>query len=85
MPQLNSPLQHKLKMIASAPNVDDFLDLLEGLRNHVTDVRTSIGENDTVEMRKALDKYLSLQIDQIKRIIKSNREPLGESGEEDLN
>lgn len=76
-------LQHKYKIVAGQPNHQDFIDLLEALGNEVADIRTNIGQPDTVEIRKAIAAYLKLTVDTIRRIRKNESQRQTSSEEDD--
>lgn len=75
-------LQHKFRLVAAAPNHQDFLDLLEAMVVAASDVRHSIGPHDNLEVRVALGAYLQAAIDTIGRIRKNDSQS-GDSSVED--
>lgn len=60
-------LEHIYTLIAKANNVDDVILMLEKLADSMFDVRTKIGEHDSIPVRQALGKVLSDAVDEIKR------------------
>lgn len=68
---LKSPLQLKSREIAGAGNFEDILEFLDLLRTEAGNVHTDIGEHDSIELRKAIDKYLQNAIDTVRRIRKN--------------
>jgi len=77
-------LQHKLKILAGSPNFQDFVETLEAMRNHIADVRTDLGKDDSIIMRKALDIYLQDKVSQINRMRKNANTLEMEPDEEEL-
>lgn len=71
---LKSPLQLTLREIAGKPNYEDILELLETLRLEAGNIANDIGENDSIELRKAIDFYLKTAINNIRRIRKNEFE-----------
>lgn len=67
----NNQLRHRLEIIAGQPNQSDFIALLEAMVENVADVRINIGQNDSMEIRKAISTYLQDQVDNINRIRKN--------------
>lgn len=59
------------RQLAGQPNYLEFTKFLEVLIAEVTDVRTDIGPLDSLEIRKAMEKYLKNVIDTIVRIRKN--------------
>lgn len=72
-------LSHKKKIVAAAPNCQDFLDFLHELISYTADIRTNVGANDSVDLRRAISAYLQDALDDIKRIRNTqlNRDPAG--------
>lgn len=61
-------LERNYRIIASAGNVADFVDLLKGVRDNVNDVRTTIGVEkgvDSIDLRKSIAFVLTGVIDKI--------------------
>lgn len=67
MPNLNQS-QHKLKIVAVAPNFQDFVEALIAMRDEISDIRTLVPGVDSIESRKSISDYLTFSIDNLKRI-----------------
>ena len=63
-------IEQKYRMVAAAPNAQDFLDFLTMLRDRISDIRNKISEPDSLDVRRATAAVLSEAIDKITRLRK---------------
>lgn len=66
-----SQLQLSYRKIAGSHNFENTLELLEAMRLEAVNVNNKIGDNDSIELRKAIDFYLNTAITEIRRIRKN--------------
>lgn len=72
-----TPLEVQYKIVAGAPNVGDFVGLLELLRNAVNDVRFPVAVKDgtdSLEIRKAVDNVLTTSLDKLKALRENKKQ-----------
>jgi len=67
-------LQRKYKIVAGAPNYNDFLVLLQQLADDAADIRTPIEGVQSIETRQAINSYLQNAVDTIRRVRKNDLE-----------
>lgn len=79
MPEHNLPKAHIERLVASSLQYDDVVTLFKAMIAEVSDVRTNIGSNDTLEIRRALQSYLQEEIDTLARVRNSRRQQPGDA------
>lgn len=65
---MSQPQPELRKIIAGSSRFHAFLELLESLRDQVTDIRNPIKPTDSIETRQAIRYFLETELDLLRRI-----------------
>lgn len=74
------------KLVAGNPNVGDFTSLLQKLADNATDILVpipSLGNDDSIIIRKAIYDYLKMAIDNVRRIKENKQRPSSSVGDDE--
>lgn len=64
-------LNQQCKILASQPNYEDVINLLRCMADDVSDVRSGEYNNDSLDLRQSMAKYLKEVIDNMQRTRKN--------------